>query len=94
MGSTDGSKQIILKTLKDLALRGKVWISRIYGVVKTRNKGIEPINENIFLFVDSDDYLPDDYVKELLFMCNKSTRWILFIVICLIFEKNRNLFKS
>lgn len=64
-GSTDGSKQIILKTLKDSPFEVKFESHKNMGVVKTRNKGIELINGKYFLFVDSDDYLPDDYVEEL-----------------------------
>ena len=64
-GSTDGSKQIILKTLKDSPFEVRFESHKNMGVVKTRNKGIELINGKYFLFVDSDDYLPDDYVEEL-----------------------------
>ena len=64
-GSTDGSKQIILKTLKDSPFEVRFESHKNMGVVKTRNKGIELINGKYFFFVDSDDYLPDDYVEEL-----------------------------
>ena len=42
-GSTDGSKQIILKTLKDSPFEVKFESHKNMGVVKTRNKGIEKI---------------------------------------------------
>ena len=35
------------------------------GVVRTRNKGLNLLNGDYFLFVDSDDFLDDRYVEEL-----------------------------
>ena len=86
-GSTDGSKQIILKTLKDSPFEVKFESHKNMGVVKTRNKGIELINGKYFLFVDSDDYLPDDYVEELYSCAIKQQADIVY---CDLFDFEKN----
>lgn len=64
-GSTDGSIQIIKNVLKDSPFVTTFESHKNIGVVRTRNKGLNLLNGDYFLFVDSDDFLDDRYVEEL-----------------------------
>ena len=64
-GSTDSSNQIIQEVLKDSPFVTTFESHENIGVVRTRNKGINLLNGDYFLFVDSDDFLDDRYVEEL-----------------------------
>ncbi|SEI53108.1 glycosyltransferase family 2 protein [Streptococcus equinus] len=67
-GSTDNSGQVIKETLKDSPYnKTHYFVHDNSGVVRTRNKGLQLINGDFFLFVDSDDYLEENYVSELLY---------------------------
>ena len=64
-GSTDSSNQIIREVLKDSPFVTIFESHKNIGVVRTRNKGLNLLNGDYFLFVDSDDFLDDRYVEEL-----------------------------
>lgn len=64
-GSTDSSNQIIQEVLKDSPFVTTFESHKNIGVVRTRNKGLNLLNGDYFLFVDSDDFLDDRYVEEL-----------------------------
>ena len=67
-GSTDNSDQVIKETLKDSPYnKTHYFVHDNLGVVRTRNMGLQLINGDFFLFVDSDDYLEKNYVSELLY---------------------------
>ena len=64
-GSTDNSNQIIQDVLKDSPFVTTFESHKNIGVVRTRNKGLDLLNGDYFLFVDSDDFLDDRFVEEL-----------------------------
>ena len=64
-GSTDSSSEIIQEVLKESPFVTTFESHENIGVVRTRNKGINLLNGDYFIFVDSDDFLDDRYVEEL-----------------------------
>lgn len=64
-GSTDSSSEIIQEVLKESPFVTIFESHENIGVVRTRNKGINLLNGDYFIFVDSDDFLDDRYVEEL-----------------------------
>ena len=64
-GSTDSSSEVIQEVLKESPFVTKFESHENIGVVRTRNKGLNLLNGDYFLFVDSDDFLDDIYVEEL-----------------------------
>ena len=64
-GSTDYSPEIIQEVLKESPFVTTFESHENIGVVRTRNKGLNLLNGDYFLFVDSDDFLDDRYVEEL-----------------------------
>ena len=64
-GSTDSSSEIIQEVLKESPFVTTFESHDNIGVVRTRNKGINLLNGDYFIFVDSDDFLDDRYVEEL-----------------------------
>lgn len=64
-GSTDSSSEIIQEVLKESPFMTTFESHENIGVVRTRNKGINLLNGDYFIFVDSDDFLDDRYVEEL-----------------------------
>lgn len=64
-GSTDSSNKIIQEVLKDSPFVTTFESHKNIGVVRTRNKGLNLLNGDYFLFVDSDDFLDNRYVEEL-----------------------------
>ena len=64
-GSTDYSPEIIQEVLKESPFMTTFESHENIGVVRTRNKGLNLLNGDYFLFVDSDDFLDDRYVEEL-----------------------------
>ena len=64
-GSTDNSSEIIQEVLKESPFVTTFESHENIGVVRTRNKGLNLLNGDYFLFVDSDDFLDDRYVEEL-----------------------------
>lgn len=66
-GSTDDSDTIIKQTLKQSPFTVAEYIKQEnMGICVTRNRGLEWINGNFVLFVDSDNYLDINYIEELL----------------------------
>lgn len=64
-GSTDGSYDICLK-YERMDSRIKVINKENGGAADTRNKGIDYSNGDYIVFIDGDDYVKANYVKELL----------------------------
>ena len=64
-GSTDSSNQIIQEVLNDSPFMTTFESHENIGVVRTRNKGLNLLNGDYFLYVDSDDFLDNRYVEEL-----------------------------
>ena len=64
-GSTDSSSEVIQEVLKESPFVTIFESHENIGVVRTRNKGLNLLNGDYFLFVDSDDFLDDRYVEEL-----------------------------
>ena len=64
-GSTDKSAQIIQETLVDSPFPTQFKSHENMGVVKTRNKGLSLIQGTFFLFVDSDNFLDENYIEKL-----------------------------
>ena len=64
-GSTDYSLEIIQEVLKESPFVTSFESHENIGVVRTRNKGLNLLNGDYFLFVDSDDFLDETYVQEL-----------------------------
>lgn len=64
-GSTDSSSEVIQEVLKESPFVTIFESHENIGVVRTRNKGLDLLNGDYFLFVDSDDFLDDRYVEEL-----------------------------
>ena len=63
-GSTDYSPEIIQEVLKESPFVTTFESHENIGVVRTRNKGLNLLNGDYFLFVDSDDFLDETYVQE------------------------------
>ena len=64
-GSTDSSSEVIQEVLKESPFVTIFESHENIGVVRTRNKGLNLLNGDYFLFVDSDDFLDERYVEEL-----------------------------
>ena len=64
-GSTDFSSEVIQEVLKESPFVTTFESHENIGVVRTRNKGLNLLNGDYFLFVDSDDFLDERYVEEL-----------------------------
>ena len=64
-GSTDNTSEIIQEVLKESPFVTTFESHENIGVVRTRNKGLNLLNGDYFLFVDSDDFLDETYVEEL-----------------------------
>ncbi|MGT2799392.1 glycosyltransferase family 2 protein [Streptococcus marmotae] len=65
-GSTDQSEHVILKVLEDSPFEETYYeCHENCGLVKTRNKALDHIAGDFVLFVDSDDFLPTNFVEEL-----------------------------
>ena len=64
-GSTDSSSEVIQEVLKESPFVTTFESHENIGVVRTRNKGLNLLNGDYFLFVDSDDFLDERYVEEL-----------------------------
>lgn len=66
-GSTDKSEEIIQSLLRESPFsQTNYYYHENQGVVKTRNKGIELVNGEYVLFVDSDNYLPNNFILAML----------------------------
>lgn len=63
-GSTDGSNQICLE-YAEIDSRIITIYQKNGGVSKARNKGLEIANGDYIVFIDSDDFVEEHYVKEL-----------------------------
>jgi len=72
-GSTDGTKELIDKWIGD----GKVHIRYFYqenaGKMQAHNKGVEECNTNLFVCVDSDDYITNTALEELVNVWDKES---------------------
>lgn len=67
-GSTDLSEQICAGFIKDN--RFKLYNQNNQGVSVARNNGIEKSSGNYIAFIDSDDFIAEDYLEKLVNICN------------------------
>lgn len=70
-GSTDGSKAIVTPYLKDKRIKYIEQTNK--GLSGARNKGLKNSTGKYVLFVDSDDYIEKNMIKEIIFLmetCN------------------------
>jgi len=66
-GSTDGSDSVIKRALQEVPFEKYKYISHSNkGLVVSRNIGLEIVTGDFLLFVDSDNYLKNNYVESLL----------------------------
>lgn len=70
-GSTDKSSSIC-DYFKTIDLRVKVLHTKNFGVSKARNTALNIVNSKYLTFVDADDYVDKNYVKELYELCEKN----------------------
>ncbi|MFS1663866.1 glycosyltransferase family 2 protein [Streptococcus sp. zg-JUN1979] len=65
-GSTDGSGEVIERVLEDSPFkRTEYYVHDNQGLVATRNKAFQQISGNFLLFMDSDNFLEENYIEEL-----------------------------
>ena len=64
-GSSDNSLEIINNKLIDIDIPNTVFHQENQGVSAARNKGIELSNGDYLVFVDADDYIKQNHLKEL-----------------------------
>lgn len=64
-GSTDDSKSIICKWIKERKILIRYYYQHNSGKPQAHNKGVELANGELFCCVDSDDYLSDDAIKRI-----------------------------
>lgn len=62
-GSTDETEKI-LRRIEDKDNRVKVIYQKNAGVSKARNTGIDNASGKFICFIDADDYIQNDYIKE------------------------------
>ena len=67
-GSTDNSRKI-LDSYKERDERVKIFFKCNSGVSDTRNIGIEKSSGEYICFVDSDDYLDENYIERMIYYC-------------------------
>lgn len=78
-GSTDDSGQIITDLLSSSPYKNTEFISQDNsGICVVRNRGLEWANGEFILFVDSDNYLDNDYVKKLIFIAQSEQSDIVY----------------
>lgn len=78
-GSTDSSETIIKQTLLDSPFEKTVYhVHENQGLVKTRNQALEYINGDFILFVDSDNYLENNYLEEMLSVAHENNADIIY----------------
>ncbi len=63
-GSTDNSEQVILKEIELSPYPTEYIVHDNQGVVLTRNEALTNINGDFLIFVDSDDIIEQDFIKE------------------------------
>lgn len=71
-GSTDGTYNV-LKRLLNTDSRMRVISQKNAGVSNTRNKGITLANGEFVAFIDSDDYIEENYLQELIEIYEQGT---------------------
>ncbi len=64
-GSTDGTEEKIRQYIENSKLSIRYFSQENYGQAYTRNFGIEQAEGEYIAFVDSDDYLDEDYLEQL-----------------------------
>lgn len=78
-GSTDGS-DALCDAYKKMDKRIKVIHKENEGLGLTRNKGLEFVTGEYVTFLDSDDWIAADHIKNLL-LNPHAEDWILFLVV-------------
>lgn len=93
-GSMDSSSEIIQEVLKDSPFATTYFDKHEnMGLVRTRNKALSLIKGEFFLFVDSDDFLEDDYIEKLYDVAVKEEADIVYCDLY-DFEKQENFLTS
>ena len=64
-GSSDNSLEIINNKLNDIDIPNTIFHQENQGVSAARNKGIDLSNGDYLVFVDADDYIEQNHLKEL-----------------------------
>lgn len=78
-GSTDRSEEIIQALLEESPFsQTQYHYHPNQGVVKTRNKGFELVHGDYLLFVDSDNYLPSNFVSAMVEKAEKENADIVY----------------
>ncbi|MDT2686673.1 rhamnan synthesis F family protein [Enterococcus gallinarum] len=77
-GSTDNSDHIIKNFLAQVSLKYNYLVQDNSGVCVTRNKGLERASGDYILFVDSDNYLDNDYIEKLVEVAEKEKADIVY----------------
>ncbi|WP_195961157.1 rhamnan synthesis F family protein [Enterococcus casseliflavus] len=77
-GSTDNSDQIIRDYLSHVSLKHEYLVQENRGVCVTRNKGLERAVGKYLLFVDSDNYLDNQYIEKLVETAEKEEADIVY----------------
>jgi glycosyltransferase involved in cell wall biosynthesis len=69
---SDDDSVAIAKSLGIKVIENKKWL----GVVKARNKGADLSKGNILLFLDGDDYFPEDFIEKQLEVFDETTPFV------------------
>ncbi|MHC5229593.1 rhamnan synthesis F family protein [Enterococcus sp. LJL99] len=78
-GSTDHSGDIIEELISSSPFENTEYISQVNsGICVTRNRGLEWASGEFLLFVDSDNYLDDDFIEKLVYTANTSQADIVY----------------
>ncbi|SDB28639.1 Glycosyl transferase family 2 [Streptococcus henryi] len=77
-GSTDDSGSLIENALKKSPFSSQYFYHENQGVVKTRNLALDRINGKFLVFVDSDDIIEREYIKNLVDVAVESSADIVY----------------
>ncbi|MBP2098408.1 rhamnan synthesis F family protein [Enterococcus rivorum] len=78
-GSTDSSDKVILGLLPNSPFENTEYISqKNTGICISRNKGLDWVSGEFILFVDSDNYLDNDYVEKLVLLAKSRNSDIIY----------------
>lgn len=78
-GSTDNSLDIIKKLVKESPFGSTEYYSGLnQGICKIRNKALNMVSGDFFLFVDSDNYLEDNYIEVMINTAEKNNADIIY----------------
>lgn len=64
-GSSDNTKELVNKWMKEEKINIEYYYQKNQGMNVAINKGIEVSETDLFVWIGSDDYLPDDMVRDI-----------------------------